>query len=407
MQVTETSIINVRMVLPGGMIAPGSLQLREGRISSISTHSSFHSAAETSPAAVSIDGGGRLLTPGLIDIHTHGIGTCLYERGPEDLLSAGHLLARHGTTCVLPTLYRVMNRPSLKLLERLAAALNEAVDVSMPGFHLEGPFLALPGAGAHTIAGDVGLLKELFDACSGRVCAMSISPETPNILPVIEWLVARQVVPLMTHTRASAEQTEAAIEAGARHATHFYDVFPMPPESEPGVRPVGAVEAILADPRVSVDFIADGVHVHPAAIRAALAAKGYEGIVLITDSIIGAGLPAGVHETPWGFSLRVEPGDAARIAGDHPRAGGLAGSALSMDAGVQNLMRWLDLPPAQVWAMATSNPARIMGLRGKGVIAVGADADLVLWDDNLKPVKTWVGGHLMFDQETQKEAAHA
>ena len=133
------------------------------------------------------------------------------------------------------------------------------------------------------------------------------------------------------------EQTEAAIEAGARHATHFYDVFPVPEETDAGVRPVGAVEAILADSRVSVDFICDGVHVHPAAIRAAVAAKGWEKVMLITDSNIGAGLPPGEHDTPWGYRVRVAPGDAAR----HATKGFLAGSALTMDVGMKNLLRWL------------------------------------------------------------------
>ncbi|MBI2497232.1 MAG: N-acetylglucosamine-6-phosphate deacetylase, partial [Opitutae bacterium] len=118
----------------------------------------------------------------------------------------------------------------------------------------------------------------------------------------------------ITHTRASVAQTEAAIDAGAVHATHFYDVFYPPTETDPGVRPVGAVETILADPRASVDFIADGIHVHPTAIRAALAAKTFAGVTLITDSNIGAGLPAGVYDTPWGYQVRVSPEEAARHA---------------------------------------------------------------------------------------------
>jgi N-acetylglucosamine-6-phosphate deacetylase len=114
------------------------------------------------------------------------------------------------------------------------------------------------------------------------------------------------------------------------HATHFYNVFYPPAESDPGVRPVGAVEAILADPRASVDFIADGVHVHPTAIRAAIAAKTWAGVILITDSNIGAGLPAGVYDTPWGYRVKVAPGKAAR----HETKNFLAGSALGGVGGI-------------------------------------------------------------------------
>jgi len=158
---------------------------------------------------------------------------------------------------------------------------------------------------------------------------------------------------------------------------------------------VGAVEAILADPRASVDFIADGVHVHPTAIKAAIAAKGWHGVILITDSNIGAGLPAGVYETPWGFPIRVSPETAAR----HATKNSLAGSALTMDRGMANLLKWLPLPPEQVWAMGTLNPARLLGLERKGRIETGADADLVLWNDDLTPANTWVNGNLVYEKK--------
>jgi N-acetylglucosamine-6-phosphate deacetylase len=131
------------------------------------------------------------------------------------------------------------------------------------------------------------------------------------------------------------------------------------------------------------------------AIRAAVAAKGYQGVVLITDSNIGAGLPPGVYGTPWGYPVRVREGDGARHAQKHF----LAGSALTMDRGIANLFRWLDLPPEQVWAMATANPARLLGLTNRGRIEVGAAADLVLWNEALRPVNTWVGGECVYALE--------
>ena len=374
---TATRIANVRLVLPGEKIATGSLQLAAGKIAAVE----FHPVAGQPP----------LLTPGLIDVHTHGIERHIYEASPAALQAAAGALARYGTTSVLPTLYAALTRARLPELDQLAGALEKT---ALPGFHLEGPFLALAGAGAQTGPGDLGLLAELLAACRHRVRAMSISPETPNIVPVIHRLREAGIAVFMTHTRASVEQTAAAIAAGAQHATHFYDVFPVPPETEPGVRPVGAVETILADRRASVDFIADGVHVHPMAIKAALAAKGWAGLVLISDSNIGAGLPPGIHDTPWGYQVRVAAGAAAR----HATEGFLAGSALTMNAGIRNLLCWLDLPAEQVWAMGTLNPARLAGLPGKGRLAVGADADLVLWDENLEPLKTWMGGECVYEK---------
>ena len=388
---TPLYIHNVRLVRPGESISTGSALIRDGRIEALD--------GPAPDGAVLLDGEGRLLSPGLIDLHTHGVGQFLYERSAEDILSASEFLPQFGTTCAMPTLYRVFDRGSLGHLAKLAAALDDARGTRFPGFHLEGPFLALPGAGAQCIPGDLALLDDLLSACDGKALAMSVSPDTPEIIPVIERLVEKGVVPLITHTRATVEQTCLAIDAGAIHGTHFYDVFPLPKESDGGVRACGAVESLLADSRCSVDFIADGVHVHPMAIRCALAAKGFEKVLLISDSNIGAGLPEGIHDTPWGFTVHVQEGRGARVADvDNPKFGTLAGSALTMDAGIRNLHAWLDIPSEQVWSMGTLNVATLFGLKDLGRMSTGAAADLVLWDDDLTVRKTWIRGELAFEK---------
>jgi N-acetylglucosamine-6-phosphate deacetylase len=377
------------MVLPGEQVLFGSVLIDDGRITAINP-------VETPGSASRIDCRDGLLTPGLIDIHTHGIQRYCYhyDQPPTEFAAALRVLPEYGTTCVVPTLVPPANAGLLEPLARLFETLPRGAGAVVPGFHLEGPFVALGGAACPTLPGNLGLLDDLIAACGQHVSIMSISPEQQGIIPVIQRLCERNIQPFITHTRANVEQTEAAIDAGARHATHFYDVFPVPEETDAGVRPVGAVEAILADARASVDFICDGVHVHPAAIRAAVAAKGWEKVMLITDSNIGSGLPGGEYDTPWGYRVRVAPSDAAR----HATQGFLAGSALTMDVGMKNLLHWLApvLTPEQIWAMGTLNPARLLGLKNKGRIAPGADADLVLWDQRLNAVKTWVGGQCVF-----------
>jgi N-acetylglucosamine-6-phosphate deacetylase len=394
---TDLLITNVRALEPGQGEIASWLRLSGGKIAATGP-------ADRLPSDISqtIDGGGRLMTPGFVDVHTHGIEHYAYEADVEQLLEASRHLGRYGTTCAFPTLYQSMSKDKLSDLERFAAALTKAEDACLPGLHLEGPFMAVTGAGAQTIPGDVGLLDELLAAAGGKTKIMSLSPEVANIVPVIERLCERGVIPFVTHTRATLAQVEAALDAGARHATHFYDVFPLPPETDPGVRPVGAVEAFLADPRATVDFIADGVHVHPTAIRAAAAAKGWQGVILITDSNIGAGLPPGIYESPVGGTVKIAPGDAARIhSPGSPLHNVLAGSALTMDRGMSNLSKWLDLPLEKVWAMGTANPARLLGLANKGTLRIGADADLVLWDRTSDGVfqakRTWVGGRCVFE----------
>lgn len=379
---------NVRLVHPGRDIATGELLAHEGRIVAVGAE-----IDDLPPGVTVVDGGGRLLTPGLIDLHTHGVMHSLYQSGPEGLRAAARELGRFGVTTVLPTIVPQIQEGWLENIAAIAAAISSVREVSIPGLHLEGPFMAVGGAACPTLPGDLGLLDRILAACDGRLAAMSVSPDAPNILPVIRRLREKGVPVFLTHTRANVAETEAALDAGATHATHFYDVFYAPAETDPGVRPVGAVEAILADPRASVDFIADGVHVHPTAIRAAVAAKTWAGVVLITDSNIGAGLPPGVYDTPWGYPIRVAPDTAAR----HATKGFLCGSSLTMDRGMENLLRWLALPSAQVWAMGTLNPARVIGLAHKGRLAPGADADLVLWDNDLRPSKTWAAGQLTYE----------
>jgi N-acetylglucosamine-6-phosphate deacetylase len=384
----DTLIKDARWIDPGVETGRGDLRLADGRV--------WRAAGPSAADADIVDAAGRWLTPGLIDLHTHGIGTVVYASGASTgLAAASRLLARFGTTTVLPTVVPRAGAAGLDGLDRLARAIADVSAARMPGLHLEGPFMAHSGAACAVQAGDTGLLEEILAACGGRALVMSVSPETPDILPVIERLCARNVAVFLTHTAADVAQTQAAIDAGARHATHFYDVFDPPPVTDPGVRPVGAVEVILADPRVTVDFIADGCHVHPAAIRMACAAKGCGGVCAITDSNIGAGLPPGEHETPWGFRVVTRPGDGARIAPGHPGAGGLAGSALTLNVGMANLLDWIAAPIEQIWAMGTRNPATVAGLNGAGRLADGSPADCVLWNADWTAAATWVNGARM------------
>lgn len=384
-------IEGARLMEPGVGIRRGSLLIQDGRIEAVDPFI-------VPPEAKRVNAEGRLLTPGLIDLHTHGLGRFLFDRSDE-LAAAAEIAPRFGVTRMYPTIVPHPLPEMLAHLSALADALDRARGARLAGLHLEGPFMALSGAACPKMAGDLILLEEILDACKGRLVIQSVSPETPGILPVIERLVERGVVPFVTHTAATASQAQAALQAGARHATHFYDVFYNPPERDLGVRPVGLFEVWLADDRTTVDFIADGCHVDPIAIRAWGRAIGWDRIALITDSNIGAGLPPGTYDTPWGYPVQVERGRGARIAsGD--KAGALAGSALTMDEGIANLLRWFpDRPPESIWAMGTSIPARVMGVSTAGRLAPGADADLVLWDESpLRPHRVWVGGRMVWER---------
>jgi N-acetylglucosamine-6-phosphate deacetylase len=387
---------NAILAMPGVGLIAGGIRVVGERIAALGP------GVRAAESDERVDAQGRLLSAGLIDVHTHGLQRFRYEAGAEELRQAAATLTAYGCTCAYPTLIGKSEGAFLELLSETCGALSGVSGVCLPGVHVEGPFLAFTGAGCTIIPGDLGLLREILAAGGGRVAAMSISPDVTHIIPVIEALVAADVRVFITHTGATLAQTQRAIDAGAHHATHFYDVFYPQPETDLGVRPVACVEAILADRRVTVDFIADGVHVEPTAVRLGLCAKGWEKVILITDSNVGAGMPPGEYDTPWGFRIYAHPDRAARIIGEHKFAGALAGSALTMNRGMANLLAWFaqDVPAECVWAMGTANPARLMGLSGKGVLRVGADADLVLWQGaTLVPRRTWVAGVCVYTME--------
>lgn len=383
-------IDDVRLVEPGRGVTRTSVRFSGGLVAA-------HGEAAR-PGDTLVKGEGRLLTPGLVDIHVHGVNRFLFGLGAENLLAAAGFYPAFGTTTILPTVTPKQSRGLFFALEELAAALDRVEGVRMPGFHLEGPFSALPGAGVEVLPGDTGLLDELLAACGNRVRAMSVSPDTPGIIPVIEHLREKGVAPFITHTRADLAQSLAAIAAGARHATHFYDVFPLPPERDGGVRPPGAVEAFLAGPELSVDFIADGCHVDPFVIAMAARLKGCGKVAVITDANFGAGLPPGEYRSPGGLTLKVGRNTGTRVAEPgHPHFGALTGSSLTMNVAMANVLEWLDAPPEETWQMGTTTPAAAAGLENAGRLDPGCPADAVLWQEDLTPAVTWLGGKAVFE----------
>jgi len=348
-----------------------------------------------------VDARGAYLAPGLIDLHVHGTGEFLIDNGPDDLAEMCRTLPRYGVSSFLPT---VCPRPAGEDAEFLAAlAKVRSAGTEILGFHLEGPFLTHTGALPPEAIGtaDPERVRALIEAARPHRAVFSISPDFEGIVELIRIMAADGQAVFMTHTGADVAQTQAAIEAGARHATHFYDVFYAPDETDPGVRPCGAVEAILADPRVSVDFILDNEHVDPVAVRMALACKGPGGVCLITDANVGAGLPPGRYQFGDQEVEFAYPGGPARMTESARQAGVLAGSGLTLDLAVRNAVKLLGVDVPQAIRMASANPAKVLALDDrKGRIAEGYDADMIMLDESLNVLQTWIRGKAQL-QEAQ------
>ena len=343
-----------------------------------------------------VDMSGCYIVPGFIDLHIHGIHRYLADNGVDDLVQICGILPRYGVTGFLPTIAPRPAGEDALFLQGLVSANTDGSCIL--GFHLEGPFLKLTGAlSSDAITGaTTERVESLIKAAQPYKAIFSISPDVEGIEMLIPLMAAGNTPVFITHTAANVQQTQQAIELGARHATHFYDVFPCPPVTEPGVRPCGTVESILADRRVSVDFILDGVHVDPVAVKMALVAKsqGPGRVCLITDANVGAGLEPG--RFTFGASGEVyfeTKGGPARLVSDN----GLAGSGLTMDQALRNAVKMLGLDLHEAAKLVSANPAEVIGLsERKGKLKAGYDADFVILNNQLEVVQTWISGKCLY-----------
>lgn len=355
----------------------GDLVILGGRIAAIE-------GATDDPGQDAIELGDCWLVPGYIDPHVHGGGGAQCNTAdPDEIAAVAQFHARHGTTGLLATTVAA----SVDELEVALGAIAKCAAPTLLGAHLEGPFLSRerPGAMDPTVflEPDEAQLERLLAAGAGRVRVMTLAPELPGGLRLAELLVEAGVVVSIGHTNASEGEVRAAVRAGATSATHVFNA--MPPLHQ---RATGAIGAVLDLPEVSCELICDGIHVDPVAMRLVHRAKGTPGMRLVTDAMAAAGMPDGEYRLGR-RQVTVEGGRAMLRGG-----GSISGSTLTMEAAVQNAVRFLGISVEEAVAMASTNSARLLGLGDrKGAIKPGFDADLLVLDEQLAVQATMVAGH--------------
>ena len=337
-----------------------------------------------------IEAHGDWITPGLIDIHVHGaIGFDTMDSTPEAISAMGNFFARHGVTGFLPTTISAPAEEISKSIGMVAAYRQPGSGSQCLGIHLEGPYLnpAHRGAQPENKLRDAEPSEYEAWIGSGVVKLVSIAPERRGALSFIQRGVERDIEFAVAHSGATYAQVTQAADYGLRQATHTFNGMQGLHHREPGT-----VGAILTDDRIYAQIIADGVHVHPAVVELLVRAKGAGLTILITDAIRAVGLEDGEY-TLGKETIFVKDG-ISRTA-----AGGLAGSTLTMDAAVRNMIAFSGLSFKEVLPMATSTPARAMGWHGrKGAIAPGADADIVIFDRDLQVRLTMVAGKVVYQR---------
>jgi N-acetylglucosamine-6-phosphate deacetylase len=375
---------NARLILPE-RIAPGAVRVRAGRIAALGP-------LTPEPGEEVIDLSGLCLAPGFIDLHIHGARRRdTMEATPEAFDEIARHHARGGTTALALTTVVSTSADILKVLRAVREyRAHPPVGARVLGVHIEGPYFSPGRPGAHVPElirnPDPREYAEWLDFAE-VITQMTVAPELPGALPLIAELTARKIIASGGHSDAWDEDAAAAFAHGLRQVTHTYNCMSSQRRRGP-YRVAGLLEFALSEPDILCEVIADGHHVSPTLLRALYRAKGPDGIALITDAGGGAGLAEGDTYTLGQIPAIVRNGVGLTADGT-----ALASSACSMIDTVRNMTQLADVPLVEAVQMATANPARALGLAGrKGVLAVGADADFVVFDDEFKVSRTVVGG---------------
>ena len=328
--------------------------------------------------------GGRIVAPGFVDVHIHGAGgRDVMEGSREALEIIAATVATHGTTSLVATTVTASEKETRASVAGIAHfILNTSqypareLSAEILGIHFEGPFISPARRGVHPakwiMAPSSEMLAHLLGEARGTAQILTLAPEVPGALDLIFAARKAGLIVSLGHTDATYEQAQAAIEAGASHAAHVFNA--MRPFSHRGT---GVIGAVLTSPKVSAELIADGVHVDDAAMRMLVGLKTPDRVILVSDGISATGMPDGKYQLGM-FEVKVSGGVARNAEGK------LAGSTLTLDRALRNMVA-LGVPLSSALQMLTANPARQIGLGArKGVLAPGADADLVFLDEKLE-----------------------
>ena len=378
-----------------GFVAHQTITLDDGRIATVAPQPTDITGPDT------LDARDGIVIPGLIDWQVNGaLGWSFqaHHRAHFDAIVDFH--RQRGTTTLVPTLVTADEATLLDSLRTLAAYLPHAPAATLPGIHLEGPFLAAEKSGAHDPAAlrapDLPLTRRFLHAAAGALTIVTLAPELPDAPAVIDYLSEQGVIVSAGHTAADFATMQRAVAAGLRAVTHAGNASDWPHRapgplgfmaSEPGV-----VGTLLAVPELACGVIMDGFHFHPALLAPLVRLKGPDRVTLVSDASTVVGCAPGDYAS-GGLEVTIH---AEGFATSGRGGGWLAGSIITLLEAVQRAVKLAGLPLAEAVHMATLGPARLLGMDGrKGAIAPGLDADLLVLNADLTLRHVIVGGVLI------------
>lgn len=388
----QLKIINAKIITPAQVIENGTMLVDDGLIVDITGTDNGGAANEV------IDAAGKYLAPGFIDIHVHGGGGHDFmDNTVEAFLEIARLHARFGTTAITPTTLSCESEDLLKTLDTYAEADKLNHDgARFIGMHIEGPYFSMGQRGAQDARFIRNPDPEEYQAIIARynyIKRWSAAPELDGAIELGRYLKEHDILAAIAHTDAIDEDVFAAFEAGYSHATHFYSGMSTVSRRN-AFRYAGAVEAAYLLDDMTVEIIADGKHLPASLLKLIYKIKGPGKIALITDAMRAAGMPEGpsvLGSYKDGQEVIVEDGVAKM-----PDRTAFAGSVATADMLVRNMVNMAGVPLVAAVSMMTATPAKIMKAYTRGELVPGKDADLVIFDDDIRVSRTIIGGRTVF-----------
>lgn len=393
---SKTIIINARIILPDRVIENGCIEFVDSKITAL-----YEGCFESGNASRIINAQGNWASAGFIDIHTHGAGGHDFMDGTvEAYLGAARMHASHGTTALVPTTLTSTDEDLLNTFRVYKEAKEKNTEgAEFLGIHLEGPYFAYSQRGAQ----DPKYLRNpdpkeynRFLAASDDIVRWSLAPELEGALEFGRRLKSMGILPSIGHTDAIYEEAIQAYAAGFTHCTHLYSCMSTVTRRN-AFRYAGVLEAAYMLDDMTVEIIADGIHLPKSLLQYVYKFKGADRIALVTDSMRGAGMPEGesiLGALNGGQRVLIEDG-VAKL----PDRSAFAGSVATADRLIRTMVNIAEVPLIDAVKMMTLTPARIMKIdKHKGSLTVGKDADIVIFDDEINIKTTIVGGKCLIHE---------